>query len=155
MIVVLSLYCTCRLRQQIYWSMGYLDQEGASWVPQRARGKALVQPGPVLLPFLPPPQWGRGWMEVLQLLGRKGQPPAPSNPNKGITHPNSRSGMWQHWQIRICSPTICLDPRFHFSLLERLGLAANIRCRHRFGTSPSPFLLPQTPRFWFKLICKC
>lgn len=88
-----------------------------------------------------------GWMEVLQLLGRKGQPPAPSNPNKGITHPNSRSGMWQHWQIRICSPTICLDPRFHFSLLERLGLAANIRCRHRFGTSPSPFLLPQTPRF--------
>ena len=78
-------------------------------------------------------------MEVLQLLARKGQPPAPSNPSKGITHPNSRSGMWQHWQIRISSPSICLDPRFHFSLLERLGLAANIRCRHRFGTQSIPF----------------
>lgn len=30
-----------------------------------------------------------------------------------------------------------MNPRLHFSLLERLGLAANIRCRHRFGKSPS------------------
>lgn len=153
MIVVHSLDCTCQLRQPIYWSMGYLGRERASQIPQRARGRALAQPGPVLLPFLPPPQRGRGWMKMM--MGRKGQPPAPSKPVEGIAQPNSSAGMRQHWQIRIPSPTICLDPRFHFSLLGRLGLAANIRCRHRFGMSPSPFPLPQTPRFWFKLICKC
>lgn len=105
-----------------------------------AQGSSILLPHYAVLSCSPSSSCcrGRGWMKALNMRGRKGSLKplqAPETALHALTAGLgcSSSGRESH----ISSPTICLNPRLHFSLLERLGLAANIRCRHRFGKSPS------------------